>query len=263
MIIRPTDFVPGLEGASLYLIAIVPCIVLSWHKLIPQLTMAGLRERPVLVFGIGIVLVSLFSSVAHRQFQIGFEVAVEHVKVLILYLLMLAHIDSPSRLKFFLGCLVGIILIPILLAVLNYHGYIVIPAFRVMTESDDVQRLCGSGVFADPNDVCEILNCAIFFSLYGLLDRGSGLTRVPWLGPLAFFGYALALTHSRGGFLGAVVGLMVLFRSRFRGKKSLVLAGAALALMFFLFGGGRQTDISTSEGTGQGRIQGWDTGLEI
>ena len=262
MIIRPTDFVPGLEGASLYLIAIVPCIVLSWHKLIPQLTMAGLRERPVLVFGIGIVLVSLFSSVAHRQFQIGFEVAVEHVKVLILYLLMLAHIDSPSRLKFFLGCLVGIILIPILLAVLNYHGYIVIPAFRVMTESDDVQRLCGSGVFADPNDVCEILNCAIFFSLYGLLDRSSGVARVIWLAPLALFGHALALTHSKGGFLGAVVGLVLLFKSRFRGIKSLVIAGMALALMFVLFAG-RQTSLSTSEGTSQSRIQLWDAGFEM
>ena len=57
MIIRPADFVPGLVDVPLYQIAIVPCIILSWHKLIPQLTMAGLRERPVLVFGIGILLV--------------------------------------------------------------------------------------------------------------------------------------------------------------------------------------------------------------
>ena len=90
------------------------------------------------------------------------------------------------------------------------------------------------GIFGDPNDVCEILNCAMIFSLYGLLDRGGGLRRVLWLAPMALFGHALALTHSRGGFLGAVVGLMVLFRSRFRGTKSLVLAGAALALMFVL-----------------------------
>jgi len=73
----------------------------------------------------------------------------------------------------------------------------------------------------------------------------------------------LYLTHSRGGFLGSVVGLMVLFRSRFRGIKSLIAAGAALSLMLVLFGGSRQTDLDTSEGTSQSRIQLWDEGLRM
>jgi O-antigen ligase len=263
--IRPTDFIPGLEEAPLYQIAIVPCIILSWHKIIPQLTTAGLRERPVLVFGIGIVLVSLISNSVQGQFQIGFDFATELVKILIFYLLMLGHIDSPARLRCFLSCLVAIILIPILLAVLNYHGYISVPAFAIAisgSESGDVRRLAATGNFGDANDVCEILNCAVIFSLYGLLDRGRGLTRVLWLAPMAFFGHALYLTHSRGGFLGAVVGLTVLFRSRFRGKKSLVLAGAVLALMFVLFAG-RQTSFSTSEGSGQSRVQVWDSGMDM
>jgi putative inorganic carbon (hco3(-)) transporter len=262
MIVRPADFVPGLEGANLYLIAIVPCILLSSHKVIPQLTTAGLRERPVLVFGIGILLVSMISNLVHVQFQAGFDFATEFLKILMFYLLMLGHIDSPARLRLFLRFLVGIILIPILLAVLNYHGTITIPAFRVLSEGDDVRRLCGSGVFADPNDVCEILNCGMLLCLYGLLDRAGGLTRVLWLAPIALFVHALTLTQSRGGLLGAVVGLMVLFRSRFRGTKSLVAAGAALTVMFVLFGG-RQTSLGTSEGTSQSRIQLWDAGFEM
>jgi len=262
MIIRPTDFVPGLEGANLYLIAIVPCILLSWHKVMPQLTTEGLRERPVLVFGIGILSISLVSNLLHGHFQVGFDFATEFLKMLMFYLLMLGHIDSPARLRRFLGFLVGVILIPIILAVLNYHGYMHIPAFRVISEGDDVRRLCGTGVFNDPNDVCEILDSGMLLCLCGLLDRGGGLTRVLWLAPLALFGHALNLTHSRGGFLGAVVGLTVLFRSRFRGTKSLVVAGAALAVMFVLFGG-RQTTLSTSEGTSQSRIQLWDQGFEL
>ena len=58
-----------------------------------------------------------------------------------------------------------------------------------------------------------------------------------------------------------MVGLMVLFRSRFRGTKSLVAAGAALAVMFVLFGG-RQTSLNTEEGSSQSRIQLWDDGFE-
>jgi O-antigen ligase len=272
MFIRPTDFVPGLEELPLYQITIVPCIILSWHKLIPQLTSAGLRERPVFVFGFGILLVSLISNFVHGQFQVGFDFAFEFLKILIFFLLMQAQLDSPARLKLFLRCIVGIVLVPILLAVLHYHGFIYIRTFQYRAEEvafdptlmadTGVRRLRATGNFGDPNDVCEILNCALIFGLYGLLNRGSGLARVIWLAPIALLGHALALTESRGGFLGAAVGLAVLFRSRFRGTKSLVVAGAVLALMFVLFSG-RQTSLSTSEGTSQARIQLWDVGFEM
>jgi hypothetical protein len=255
----------------LYLIAIVPCLVLSWHKLIPQLTSAGLRERPVLVFAIGILFVSLIVGLMHGQLERTFEFLTAWVKIPILYWLMLAQIDSPSRLKLYLGCLVGIIVVPILLAVLHYDGYISVAAFTAPskvgaevgdTEITGIKRLRGTGNFTDPNDICEIVNCAMIFSLYGLLDRGGGLARLIWLAPMVLFGHALASTQSRGGLLGLAVGLLVLFRSRFGGMKSLVLAGGGLALMFLLFSG-RQTDFSTSGGTSQQRIQSWDTGFDL
>jgi hypothetical protein len=268
--VRPTDFIPGLEAVPLYLIAIIPCILLSWHKLIYPVSLAGLRERPVLVFGIGILLASIISCLAHGQFQVGVDFAVGFTKILIFYLLMLAHVNSPRRLQLFLGCLVFIIAIPTLLAVLNYHGYVTIPAFGEAKESGaidpgtgeatGIRRLHATGNFSDPNDVCEILNCALILSLHGLFDRGGCLTRVIWLAPMALFGHALRLTQSRGGFLGAVVGLVVLFRSRFRGAKSLVIGGAALLVMVALYAG-RQTSLNTSEGTGQQRIQVWNDGL--
>jgi len=270
LFIRPTDFIPGLEGFNLYLIAIVPCILLSWHKLIPQLRMPELRQRPVFVLALGILLVSIVSNVVYRNFETGLNFTGEFLKLLILYLLMLAHLDSPRRIKLFCRCLVVIILIPILLAVADYDGIMHISAFDAYYDTAAAaqgieiteRRLQGTGNFADPNDVCEVVNCALVFSLYGLLDRGGGVTRVVWLAPLALLGHALGLTHSRGGFLGAVVALMVLFQARFRGIKSLFLAGAAVALMFSLFSG-RQTEISTSEGTGQDRIQLWNAGFTL
>jgi len=271
LFIRPGDFVPGLDVVPLYLIAIVSCLILAWPKLIPQLTLAGLRERPVFVFGIGFILVSALSNLAYRRFEVTFDFVGAFWKVLIYYLLMLAVVDSPRRLKLFIGCLVVIISIPVLLAVLNYHGYLHL-RFEAMkdfiasgSEEDaptEIKRLGTSGSFGDPNDVCEIVNCAMIFSLCGLLDRGGGCTRILWVGPTALLGYALALTQSRGGFLAAVVGILVLLRSRFRGPKSLVLAGVFLGLMFLLFAG-RQTSLSTSEGTGQGRIQLWNRGFGL
>jgi len=262
LFIRPTDFVPGLEQAPLYLIAIVPCMILSWQKLIPQVTTAGLRERPVLVFGIGLIFSAVFSSVVYMQVQAAFNFAVDLPRVLVLYMLILAQLDSPGRLKRFIGCLVGIMLIPILLVVLNYHGTINIEAFKLITGPDGDRRLSGQGTFGDPNDMCEIVNCAMIFSLCGLLNRGSGLVRVIWLAPLAVFGHALALTQSKGGFLATLVGLMVLFRSRFGTKKALIVAGLVLPLMLTVYAG-RQTTFDVSDGASQSRIQLWDAGFDL
>jgi O-antigen ligase len=262
LFIRPSDFVPGLEQVPLYQLTIFPCILLSWHKLVPQLRGDGLRNRPVFVFGAGIVAVCVATTVLHGQVESAVDFAMEVSKVLIFYLLLLAQLDSPRRLRLFLGCLAGIILVPITLAVLNFHGYVTIPSFKI-TDDGGFRRMGGSGNFADPNDACEIINCAIFMSLCRLLDRGGGLGRILWLGPLAVFGYALSLTQSRGGLLGAMVGLLVLFRSRFRGIKSLVLIGAAVGLLYVVAGRGRQTTLDTSEGTSQARIQLWDAGFEL
>jgi O-antigen ligase len=176
--------------------------------------------------------------------------------------LLLAHVDSPDRLNRFLGFFVAVILVPIVLAVLNYHGYVEIPAFRVLSEFDGLRRLCGTGIFGDPNDVCEILNFGMIVCLVGLFDRGAGFSRLLWLAPLATFGHTLTLTHSRGGLLGAVVGLAVLLRSRFKGARVLF-AGVAVLAIALAFAGGRQTTFSTSEGTSQTRIQLWDDGFQM
>ncbi len=267
--IRPTDFVPGLEQVPLYLIAIVLCIILSWNKLVPFISGAALREQPVLVLGIGVLSMLTVSTITHGLFEKGFTPVVEVSKILVFYLLLQAQLNSPSRLARYLGIVACIIIIPVALAVLNYHAVVHIEAFHTTRETNDsgrnvpaeevgkqIERLGTTGNFADPNDVCEIVNCAIIFSLYGLLEQG-GCLRILWLGPLALFGHALALTQSRGGFLGLAVGLMVLFRSRFGTKKSLVAAGLALPVVVVFFAG-RQTSIDVSEGTGQQRIQLWD-----
>src|SRR5262249_13520715 len=83
LIIRPADFISGLEGVPLYQILIVPCIIASWHRLIPQLNVAAFRERPVFVFGMGILLVTVISNFVQGQFQIGFDLGTEILKILI------------------------------------------------------------------------------------------------------------------------------------------------------------------------------------
>jgi O-antigen ligase len=85
---------------------------------------------------------------------------------------------------------------------------------------------------------------------------------LPSIPILGLFGYALALTQSRGGFIALLAALLVLFRTRFSWWKSVPLALIVLPIMFMIFDG-RMTGISTSEDTAQERIQLWSEGLEF
>src|SRR5207253_2129295 len=119
-----------------------------------------------------------------------------------------------------------------------------------------------SGIFNDPNDFALVLVAAIPMCFYWLTDPTQKSLRPFWLMLLLMFGYALMLTHSRGGFLALVAGLLTLFHLKFGGKKTILLGLLFLPLLFFVFAG-RMTTISAEDGTGQTRIQLWSDGLTI
>ena len=261
MFVRPTDFVPGLAGVPLYQVLIVSCMLVSWNRLASRLTSNAFREDPTAVMVVGILLVSLVSNLAHGDLETALDFGTDFGKIVLFYLLLVGVVDSPVRLRRFLACLVGFDLVPTILALLQYHGMINIPAFNVLEEGG-VPRLHATGLFGDPNDFCEILNTAMLFSLYRLMHRGRGWSRLLWLAPIPVLGLALSLTQSRGGFLGTMAGLLVLFWARYGRRKTIMLAAVALPVMLFLLSG-RQTSLSTSEGTSQQRIQLWIEGFTM
>jgi len=124
----------------------------------------------------------------------------------------------------------------------------------------DVQRMCGTGIFNDPNDFALILVTAIPLCLFWLTDPAARAMRPFWLVLLCFFGYALMLTHSRGGFLALMAGLGLLVHLKYGARKTVLVAAVCLPVLLVLFAG-RMTTISTDEGTGQTRIQLWSDGL--
>jgi O-antigen ligase len=268
---RPADYFPGLENVPLYLMAIVPCILISWHKLLPQFSSAGLKDRPVLVFGIGILFWAVLGMIARRRFEDALEFSIDYTKMLLFYVLLLAQLDTVKRFRMFIACLACTILVAVFMAVLHYQGYITIESFKVTLdgaegavslEDSSIRRLGGSGSFTDPNDICEIINVAFLLSLCCLLTTRHWLARIFWIFPIGLLGYAHTLTQSRGGLLGLLVGLLVFFRHQLRKHRGLFLMVVLGGLLVILAGRGRQTTITTSGGTGQARIQLWDTAFD-
>ena len=103
--------------------------------------------------------------------------------------------------------------------------------------------MCGTGIFNDPNDFALILVTAIPMCLCWLTDPNKKAMRPFWLLLLLFFGYALMLTHPRGGFLAAsFAGLMVtLVHLKYGGKKTLLLGLFFLPLLVLQCFAGRMT----------------------
>ena len=117
-----------------------------------------------------------------------------------------------------------------------------------------------TGIYGNPNDLARILVVGILLSIYFLGDRRFGTLRLLWLFPILFFGHGLQLTSSRGGLLSLLAGILGLLYIRLGVKKSLI-AGALILPLFIVAFAGRQTKMSTSDGTGQERIKIWNEGF--
>jgi hypothetical protein len=271
LFVRPAEIVPDLLGLEIYQFLILACFAFSFPAVLEQLSARALEARPITACVLGLLPAVVLSHLAHFNFAEAAVDGFEFFKIVVYYLLFVGLVTTPARLRRFLGWLLLCTAVVALLAILHYHGVINLPNQKVLKalEKDQesgrdvvIQRLQGTGIFQDPNDLCVLLVAGILLALYLMTDRRGGLWRFTWLGPLGLFAYGLALTQSRGGFLALLVGLVVLLRARFGWTLTLLLGGLMLPVLFIGFAG-RQTSISTATTTGQERIQIWSDGLML
>jgi O-antigen ligase len=273
LFIRPTEIVPELEGWPIYEAAILTCLVFSFPAVLRLLAPSSLIRQPITVCVLGLLPAIVLSHLTHFNLFSAREGAIEFCKVVIYYLLLLANVSSPARLRQFLAWLVGLIVVLTALAVLQYHHVIDIPSLteyqqRAILEQTGeeivIPRLMSAGLFNDPNDLCLILLSAAWISLFWIGAFQAGLPRWLWLAPLGLFGYALMLTQSRGGFLALLAGVFALIRSRFGWGKTGLLGVLVVPILFFVYAG-RQTsiDIGNRQDTAQSRIHLWAEAIQM
>src|SRR5262245_20220875 len=269
LLIRPADVFPPLFGLPIYQACILACLAAALPSVSRMLEREGLGAEPISLCMVGLLGAVALSHLSNGRIGEAVTESWEFAKVLIYQVLLISLINTPRRLRVFLSCLSALIVAHTALAVMQYHGMIDLPAMASMSEGyfdpetggpTTVVRLCGAGIFGNPNDLSRILAVGILLALYWLGDRAPLLLRSVWLASLALCGYALTLTHSRGGLIGLIVGLLVLFRAVYGTRKALLLSAVALPALFLL-ASGRQTDLSTSDGTGQLRVRFWSQGF--
>ena len=283
LFIRPSELIADLAALEIYRWVILACLAASMPAVLEQISLRYPGVPPIVSCVVLLLPAVFLSGLFHGNFELIQETVIEFGKILIYFLLVISLVTDTTRLREFLHWIGLFSAAVTLAAVLRYHADITLPAppakvnfgnknithgtFVVDKTRDaetgalvDIQRMCGTGIFNDPNDFALILVTAIPMCFYWLTDPNKKAMRPVWLVLLLFFGYALMLTHSRGGFLALMAGLATLFYLKFGGKKTVLLGSLCLPLL--LVGvAGRMTSISADEGTGQARIQLWSDGL--
>jgi hypothetical protein len=285
LFIRPSELIPDLHAVEIYRWFILACLVVSAPAVLKQ---ASLRFPgvPPIVTCVLLLLPAIFASgFFHGDTELMQETTVEFVKIVIYFLLLISLVTDVAHLRKFLRWICIFSAAVTLIAVLRYHADLEGPppvrkhnpgnqktthGTYVVDEVRDpqtgqlvkVNRMCGTGIFNDPNDFSLILVTAIPMCLCWLTDPQSKVSKPFWLILLLFFGYALMLTHSRGGFLAMMAGLVTLVHLKYGAKKTILLGVIFMPLLLVAFAG-RMTSISADEGTGQARIQLWSDGLDI
>lgn len=292
LFIRPGELLPEMGDVQLYMLLIAATIACSLQRLHNQLSLRTMLQQPVNLCVAGMVIAVVLSHVTRGAAGAAGTGALMMTKVALYYMLLVGLINTPDRLRQFLLCTGICSTLMIALSLNDYFTFVEdwqgrtdlrevfererwLPdgAPRQLRHYPDSQgfdgdgnevwlfRLCGLGIFHDPNDLSLLIAITAIIAVYFLLDRRLGPARALWLVSLAIMGTAYFFTFSRGGLLALGFAGMVWLASRYGGKVAAALGAIGIAAVPVVLS--RHASISLSSGTGQDRIQAWSDGLVL
>ncbi|MCI0685071.1 MAG: O-antigen ligase family protein [Gemmataceae bacterium] len=268
LFLRPAELAPDLEKLPLYHWFILACLLVSIPKLIGLLTPGTPLRHPVSLCVFGVFGFVALSHLAHSDLDRGAAEVFEFAKVVVYFVLFLALVSTPGKLRLLLAGVIVFGVITTSVAVLEYHQVIDLPNLKTVQdayrdrqgEEVTLRRLMLTGVLHDPNEFCVFLGVLCILTVHRLTRPGAGVSRLMWLLPLGLFLYAINLTKSRGGLLALLVGLATMSVCKWGVRRTAVI-GLFLLPLVGVGLAGRQTEISVSEGTGQTRLALWSDWL--
>lgn len=270
LVVRPSDLVPGMAESPVYEFLIAACAVCALPRLAGRLTAGSLRGNAITALVVLLAPAVVLSHLWRFDLYEARRGGLEMVKACVYFLLIVSLVDTPGRLRTLLLTIAGGVLVVTVLALLQYVGVLSLPALEsIVQQSQDpsdptpLVRLCGVGVFNDPNDFSLILVIAMVVCGYVAGEKGLGPARWAAAIPFALFAWALVLTHSRGGLMSGLAAVMALVVARIGWRNALPMAALALPVLLMMLGG-RQTDLKLDdpEDSFQGRLELWNHSLD-
>lgn len=269
--IRPWDLMSSLHGIQIYLGLVLMALFFGFDDVINQLKWENLKRQPITICVIGVFASIIISHLTIMYLGGITDGGFEFFKVLVFYLLLVGLVNTPDRLRYWLMAIAICATTMVALAVMDYQGTINLEKLTHVVETfgvnvygieQKITRMCGLGMFHDPNDISLLIVVTSFICLYLTTEVKNGVIRFFWLLPLPILITGLGCTQSRGGLLAAAGGVMGFLIVKY-GKWAIIWgASAAVMAVPVLMGMGRFAKFSLSEGTGQARIRHWSDGLQ-
>ncbi|MCC9599508.1 O-antigen ligase family protein [Stieleria sp. JC731] len=270
LFVRPADLVPAFKDWPIYQVLILGCAALSVRACSRQLSNVSLVNRPDTVSLLVLLVAVGVSHLAHGFIWAARASMFEAGKLIVLYVLISALVNTPRRLAFFIKWLAIAISFMATLALLDNFSILSIAAFEAIEDrgiindgaTGPVERIRGTGIFQDPNDFGLILVTGLALCSSFLTKPGLGILRYLWLVPIGVLISALALTHSRGALLSLLCAISMAL-CYFHGKKAIFLIAPIVPIMALVFSHRMADYNAINHGTGQERIQIWSDSLNV
>jgi hypothetical protein len=269
LFLRPSEIVPDLQGFRIYEFLMVGAIVGLRREIFEQCRLDRLRTQPMTICAVGLLAAIAMSHLQHG-FLYGARWGMEiYYKTLLYFLMLVGTVTTWSRFQTLLlsVCFCGTVMVG--LCVIDYVGIVDLEFVTHITDRDDettitneeklIWRMRGTGIFEDPNDLCQVITLCGVICYYFFNRRESGQRRYLWIVPMLLLATALFYTHSRGGLLATVAAGMTTLVFQYGTRVAVPAAFAGVPALLVL--GGRQSSIDLEDGTGQDRIQLWSDGL--
>ncbi len=223
MVLRPAELVPGLQAAGIEKIVVGMLVVSYVIVSLLKFKRINIVLHPVLwaiLAFFGVQVLSMFVSV---EPTLTFEHIIEYGKAIVFILLVVQIVNTPERFRGFIWMHI------ILMAYLAISGVIAYMTGNVIVAQgiERIKSLTSAG--GDPNSLAASMDIALPFVLV-LVRRA----KTVWLkGVLVVFGcsmaYAVILSGSRGGLLGLLAGLFLLWLTS---KQKVLYAAVAVVATF-------------------------------
>ncbi|MCP4633955.1 MAG: hypothetical protein GY855_13605 [candidate division Zixibacteria bacterium] len=254
--IRPSDFIPGLEA--------IPLAKMIGGGTLLALILKHIRTKDILfkyrqTYLLFIFTIILFLSVPLSLWPTdSYKDALDFTKIILFYLIFINTVRSLSRLRMISLVALGSIMV---------LAYSVIKSY--LAGDFRAAATIGSGLYGDANDVALTLVTALPFAVF---LKGSKLKdafkNLLYWGIIAVMVTAVITTQSRGGMLGLIAVLFVIFtkgKNKFKG----ILVLTVIGMLIFAFMpsdiGERYSTISTydEDASAMNRIYAWQAGIKM
>ena len=275
LLVRPGELFPALLSFHLYELSMLVCLLIYWPRIAVALRLERLRQTPITVCVIGLLPLLALSLMWQSRLDMFAGYVVEYLKIALYYMLLVSAVDTPERLRRFVLTLALIITVVGVVALGHHLDIWTVPSIKTLIDKRSataegmlfviqtvkMERMLGVGIFADPNDLAQILGVGMVLAVYGFELSRWAVTKALWLGPILVMAAGIYYTKSRGGLLAMLAGLGILFMARFGLKKAIILGALTIPPMLLAFGS-YQTTISTEDDSAQSRVQLWSDSLQ-